>query len=435
MPDDDWGGGAPPDAPSGVVIPFPNMRPNQKLVEKWAEETAQQNEKLGAKDKFPSPLQCLDEIMRRRGLPLFSWPAAWPELGRRCRAYSGDVVIVTGPTGAGKTSFAIQVALSFTGNGIPVLWCALELDPTQITERIVANLHGVHTMVIKEQWTRERIAHSLAAIDDMWRFVDRIMDTEAQLAALRRAIALVWRIYRVKPLVVIDYLGKLSSMARDIRMATIQAAESVRALAVDEECFVLMLAQPSRAKNQALTGKVEHASAADTSGSAAESGEAENAAAIEINLEVFKADDTMTLDARWHVAKSRHVGHEGQVGSRFSKPGGVWSELDYVPAHPLQVKAAEEAEKKDKHRTTPARKPTEIRADLNAARAGDVEAAQRVALVDAIGRHGMLGMEHGELRKIRGAGRGPALQRQVQELERTGTIEKTPAGRWRLVSK
>lgn len=425
--DDDFGGAPVPDN----VIPFPGMRPNEKLRETWAKETEVQNAKLKANDKFRSPMQCLDEIIRRRGLPVFQWPALWPQLAERCRCYTGDVVIVTGPTGAGKTSFAIQVGLAFTGSGIPVLWCALELDPTQITERIVANMHGVHTMAIKEHWDRERIAHSLAAVEDMWRFVDRIMDPDAQLAALRRAIALVWRIYRVKPLVVIDYLGKLAALARDIRLATIQAAEQVRALAVDEECFVLMLAQPSRAKNQALTGKVDHESATDTSGSAAESGEAENAASIEINLEVFKADDAAELDARWNIAKSRHVGREGKVGSRFTKAGGVWSELDYIPAHPLAVKAEVEKQKKDKNRTEAAEGPIAVRKALNLSASGDASALRRAALLEAITDGGMFGLEQHLMRNVRGSARGGQLARDLQDLERAGVIERATGGRWR----
>ncbi|HEX6052770.1 MAG TPA: hypothetical protein VFZ21_26070, partial [Gemmatimonadaceae bacterium] len=140
MIDDDAFGGA--DAPDNV-IPFPGMRPNAKLTEAWSAAAAEQNKKLGTKDEFLTPAQCVDQIIRRRSLPLFQWPAGWPLLAERCRCYAGDVVIVTGPTGAGKTSFAIQVALAFAGAGIPILWCALELDPTAITERIVANLHGV----------------------------------------------------------------------------------------------------------------------------------------------------------------------------------------------------------------------------------------------------------------------------------------------------
>lgn len=420
---------------TGDVIPFPRMRPSPQLTERWTKELESHNAKLSPPDVIRSPLDCLDEIIRRRTLPVFQWPAAWPELARRARCYPGDVVVVTGPTGSGKTSWAIQVALSFTANGIPVLWCPLELDPTQITERIVANMHGVHTMAIKEHWPRERIAHSLAAVQDMWRFVGRIVDTDKQLAALERAIDLVYRVYRIKPLVVIDYLGKLAALSRDIRLATIQAAEHVRAMAVDKECFVLMLAQPSRAKNQALTGKVEHETAADTSGSAAESGEAENAASIEINLEVFKADDAEQLDARWNVAKSRHVGREGKVGARFKKPGGVWEELDYVPAHPLEVKAKVEKDKKDQHRTAPPPTPVEARKELNETRKDDANTLRRAKLLEALRRAGTAGLHASEMRNLAGFSRGMELHRSLQELERAHLAERTPGDRWRAISK
>lgn len=429
--DDAFGGTDPPDN----VIPFPGMRPNAKLSEAWAKAVEEQNKKLGTKDEFLTPAQCVDQIIRRRSLPLFQWPAAWPLLAERCRCYAGDVVIVTGPTGAGKTSFAIQVGLAFTGCGIPVLWCALELDPTAITERIVANMHGVHTMLVKEQWSADKIKHSVNAVTDMWHYVPRIMDVDAQLAAVRRGIALCMRTYRIKPLVVLDYLGKLSALERDIRLATIQAAEKIRALAVEDECYVLLLAQPSRAKNKALTGAVEHGAATETSGAAAESGEAENAASIEINLEVFKEDDADALDARWHVAKSRHVGREGQTGARFHKPGGVWSELDYVPAHPLRVKAEEEAQKKDKHRTEPPQSKLELRQAINVSAAGDAAAKRRAILFAAIRDRGVFGLEEHAMKLIPGAGRGLALSQDLQELARSGAVERAPGvdRRWRAV--
>lgn len=428
MPDDE---DADRDVKPSNVIPFPAMRPNAKLAETWDRELEAQNKKLSTADRFLSPLDCLDEIIRRRSLPVFQWPAQWPNLAERARCYPGDVVIVTGPTGAGKTSFGIQVGLSFAGAGIPVVWCALELSPTEITERLVANMHGVHTMAIKEHWPRDRIAHSLAAIQDMWKFVGRIMDTEAQLQAVRRCIAMVYRVYRVKPLVVIDYLGKLAALARDIRTATVMAAELVRALAVEEECFVLEFAQPSRAKNQALTGKTEHASAADTSGSAAESGEAENAASVEINLEVFKEDDKMELDARWHVAKSRHTGREGQVGAVFSKPGGVWRELDYIPVHPMATKGEVEKQKKDKHRTERVQAPEEVRQTMNLSRAADADAARRVWILKYLGNFGMMGVLWSDLLKAPGTGRKHALASSMQELERAGAVERY-GERWRL---
>lgn len=416
------------------VIPFPAMRANAKLAEAWARERDARNEKNRTRHRFIGPLDAVDGIMARRLLPSLSFPAAWVGLSRRARLVAGQCMGVVGPQGGGKTSFAIQVAIANTGQGIPVIWVALELDEVEITERIIANMHGVHTMAVHDHWPRERIAHSAAAVHDMWKFVERDPDPSRTLAALADAISLVKAVYRIAPVVVIDYLGKLASMANDLRQATIQAAEQLRAAAVAEMCYVMILAQPSRANNQLLTGKTDLDSATDAIAVAGESAEIEGACAVMIGLNVFKVDDAQELDAHILVPKARNTGLEGREGFKFSKPGGVWHELDYLPATPGSVKAAHEAEKKDKHRSAPARSIAEVRDELNMSRRDDSDTARRVAVLAAIKRTGAYGMTGTEIRGARAAGRGGG-GRVLQELESAGLIEKMSADRWRVIAR
>lgn len=430
--EDDFGGGV-PDAPAGGdVIPFPKMRPNAKLSEVWSRERASRNDKNHTNYAFRGPLDALDDIIRKRSMPALPWPSAWPQIGRRARAYAGDCIGVVGPKGGGKTSFAIQVGLSCNGDGIPVIWAPLELDESQITTRIVANMHGVHTAAIREHWPRERIAHSLNAVHDMWKFVDRYAEPERQIDALLAAISMAKSVYRVPPLLVIDYLGKLAVVARDIRLATIQAAEAMRAAAVREECYVMLLAQGSRGGEPSMTGRADVETASDAIGFAGESSEIEAACRVMTTLAVYKQDDAEVLKARALVGKT-NGGGEGQVGMEFQKAGGVWSELDHLPATPNEGKAKLAEEKKNKHRPTV---PTlsEVTGDINTARASDAATGRRGTLVEHIKRHGALGMDFAAMRKL-SLGRSPDVQQALQELERSATIEKTPAGRWRMVTR
>jgi len=418
---------------TAAIIPFPNMRANRRVAEAWEAEVRARNAKLETRHKFPSPLGVLDELIRKRTAPALPWPAGWPELAKRARMHAGDCVGVVGASGGGKTSFALQVCRSVMGDSIPVLWCALELDETQIATRLVANMHGVHSIVVREQWSRERIAHSLAAVDDLWRFVDRYVDIDQQLRALADAIALAKRIYRVAPLVVIDYLGKMASLARDMQLATVQAAEHLRALAVEHECYVMMLSQGSRANSVILTGRLDLDAATDAIGMAAHSAEVENACRVMLNLVVFKADDVPVLDAHVLVTKS-NTGMEGRQGFQFSKPGGVWTELGYLPATPGEIKATVIKAKADKHRTAPAPTAPEAARDLNLAKAGDADAARRVALTAAITRHGQIGMARDQMRLVMGAGRAALITGALRELVKQGLIESCGDDRWRLIT-
>lgn len=416
------------------VIPFPAMRANAKLTEAWARERDSRNQKNNTKHRFSGPLDAVDEIMARRLLPSMSWPASWPELAKRARIIAGQCIGVVGPQGGGKTSFAIQVSLANTGDGIPVIWVALELDEVEITERILANMHGVHTMAVHDHWPRERIRHSAEAVHDMWKFVERSPDPERTLAALAEAIDMIRTVYRIAPLVVIDYLGKLASMAKDLRQATIQAAEQLRAAAVSEKCYVMILAQPSRSNNQVLTGKTDLDSATDAIAVAGESAEIEGACAVMLGLNVFKADDAPALDAHILVSKARNTGLEGRQGFRFSKPGGVWHELDYLPATPNAAKAELEKAKKDKHRSSVPTLP-EVTAELNAARAGDAEASRRVCLLNELRRYGMLGADLATMKMAKGIGRSSNAGRLAQDLENAGLVEKIAGPRWRVIAR
>lgn len=431
----DFGADPPPQSVGGDIIPFPRMRPSSKLAEAWTAAVAKANVANKSRHQFLKPLDVVGSLMERRNMPAMPWPAGWTEIGRRARTYVGDCVGVVGAIGGGKTSFAIGVGLTVSADGLPVLWCALELDPPQVITRKVGYMHGVHAMVVRDQWPRDRIDHTLAAVHDMWTFVDRYDEVEQQMAAIEDAILLAWLVYRLPPLVVIDHLGELVADARDERHAIMAIARRFRAMAVRTSSFIMLLVQSSVGNQSVLTGRTEPDAASDLIGIETGGKAIASACANTIGLAVYKADDTQQLDARALLSKCRHTGLEGQVGMRFSKPGGVWSELDYLPATPGQEKAAVEADKKEKNRTAPPRTPAQARADINAASAGDAAAGRRVKIGEALRRHGMLGMEMLQIRKIPGVGKGPAVPMALQELERAGSAERLPGNKWRWIAR
>jgi KaiC/GvpD/RAD55 family RecA-like ATPase len=433
LDEDDFGGvPAPRELPSNV-IPFPAMRANAKLSEAWSAEVAVRNKKNQTRHELLSPLDVLPSLIRVRSLPPMPWPPAWPDLANRVRIYPGQCLGVVGAIGGGKTSLAIQICLAAAGCGVPILWAPLELSREELLTRIVANMFGVHMMVVRDQWPEQRIAHALAASADMWHFVDRYDDPAQQIQAIDDAAGIVEQIYRVKPLVVVDHMGQLVAEERDARTAMMRAGRKFEAMTMRREMYTILLAQGARSTQALLTGKVEVESASDALGAAAESSIMEAVCASCITLAVFKENDAESLDGQAHVGKARSTGREGTVGMRFSKPGGVWHELGHLPPTPAAVKAAEDAEKKDKNRTSPPRSQREIRAEINAGRAGDADAARRADLLAALRKAGSEGCEVGTLRLLPGTGRSASIHQALQELERANLAERMPTGRWRAV--
>ena len=423
----------PPDR--GAIIPFPRMRPNSKVAERWAAEAAQ----ISAHKAFVSPMKATASVIRRRSLPRMAIPSAMPNLARRVVTYAGDMLGIIGSQGGGKTSIAIQIALANVAEGIPVLWAPLELDPGQVVTRIAGNLHHVHAAYVRDHWHEKQLTHVMASLEDMWMFVDRFAEPELQIGEIALMIDIAWRIYNVPPLVVVDHLGKLT-IGREPRAATAWALEQLRAMTVAKQCFTLALSQGSRANQGKLTGRHEIESATDTLDTAAEARQFEEDCANVLAMSIFKVDTSLDetvggeLDGHALVGKARNTGLEGREGMRFHKAGGWWEELAYVPATPIEIKAQVEKAKRDKARLEPM-SATTARAELNAERAGDAAALRRRFILEALTRHGAMGLDISQIRKIPGAGRGALTHQALQELERQGSIERTTPTHWRFIPR
>lgn len=419
--------GSPPDdedAPADNLIPFPRMRPSSRLREAWAQLVEKRNTKNGTHYKLIAAADAVQELVRLRNMPVLAWPPAWPEMIRRVRVYPRDMVGIVGSQGGGKTSLALQAAIAAAGEGTPTVWAPLELNPPEVLARGIGNIHATHASTVRDTWSVERIQHAAGVFTDMFHFVDRIKDPAAQIAAMREAVAIAWEIYRVPPLLVVDHIGKLFVNARDPNVGAAQALEALRELTEEMDCMTMPLSQGSRGNQAVLTGRVDVDNASEAMGVAASARAFEEDCSYVLAMVLYKADDSMTLDGRMMITKARHTGLEGQVGWEFHKPGGVHREKAHLPPTPSEVKAEIEKAKKDKHRVAPPPSPAQSRQDLNAARAGDAAAMRRVKMLEVITRHGMLGIEVNELRKVPGVGRGAMFHQSLQELERASSVER-----------
>lgn len=423
---EEFGDGPAPDN----VIPFPAMRPNAKLGEVWARAVEAHNQKRKSRHKFISPADVIASMLEMRTMPKMPWPADWPQLSARCRTYVGECIGYVGSVGGGKTQKGMQLARGVMGAGLPVNWANLELGVEQGVARLLGNMNGEHAMTVLDDWEEKKLRHQVAAVTDMFHFVDRYDDTDEQLQAIRDAIEVAMQVYRVPVLTVVDHIGQLITDAKDARLEMLRVGKKLEKMALETKSWILILAQGTKAGQQLLTGKVEVESAADAIGAAAESQILQQVCSNVIVSQLYKEDDAEVLEGRDLVAKARWTGREGQVGVRYQKRGGVWIELDHLPPTPQAVEALEKSQKTDRHRTERTQSKPEIRQALNVEAAGDAAALRRAALLRAITERGMFGLEEHALKGVRGAGSGMALRRDLAELERTGAIARAPGRRW-----
>jgi replicative DNA helicase len=205
----------------------------------------------GPDEEFLTPLEILEragglaghlEAFRRSGVPL-----PYPAL-QRCVGglFPGDLAILAGTTGGGKTAFALSIAHHLAQMGEGVVIFSMEMSRAAILNRICA-LHGQwnskwvkHEM---EDWQRDRVARSYADVSEMPIYVrDASGNTVYGLiGACRRLMA-----KRSISLVVVDYLQLMTGEGRDRVHQVGSVARGLKNAAMDLERPVLALSQFSR---------------------------------------------------------------------------------------------------------------------------------------------------------------------------------------------
>jgi replicative DNA helicase len=247
----------------------------------------------------------------------------WPTVN----AVLGDglwpgLYVLVGGTGAGKTQWALQVALHAAQAGTPVLYVALELARQDLAARAVG-------LVADAAWSdllRGRIARPQLA--DLAGPAERALRalpfyTECGPPYGYDAAAFAADVHARRPgLVVLDYLQLCASSAgEDPRVAVGRVAYAARALARDLGAVVLVLSSTARVNYQALVWTDER-DPRDFVGFGKESGEIEYAAD---GVLVLAHAPAPASTARTLVVAKHRLGPTGAAalrwtGTRFTPP-------------------------------------------------------------------------------------------------------------------
>lgn len=193
------------------------------------------------------------------------WPTGFDVLDANLQGgfRSGDLVLLGGPQGMGKTTWVLQVARNIARQGRPVLYFCYEHDQTTMLIRLVAleagllggpdapNLNRIrHTFEASDGLGRslkERLADThggAEALDIVREYSDRLTihrssGSTTTLEVIKQAIEDVHRKHGAAPFVCIDYLQKIpmKGVAEEERITSV--VEQLKDMTLDFDVPVL----------------------------------------------------------------------------------------------------------------------------------------------------------------------------------------------------
>ncbi len=161
---------------------------------------------------------------------------------------AGTLVVVAAPTGAGKTSLAVQIACASATGGYPVAFFSLEMGEIQLAARVASHLLRVDTSILYKgvrealpEDFRERVA-ALAGQPLPIYFSDRGWDVVQLEGSVLHFLA-----KHGTRLVIVDYLQKVGvplSRRSDTREFEVgEVARNLKRMAVQQGICVVALSQ------------------------------------------------------------------------------------------------------------------------------------------------------------------------------------------------
>ncbi|CAM3530482.1 DnaB-like helicase C-terminal domain-containing protein [Nocardioides zeicaulis] len=243
-----------------------------------------------------------------------------PAIGGGMRA--GSLVLLAGPQGMGKSTFALQIARNNAATGRPVLYFSYEHDAEDISQKLLAleageldesdqvRVNNIRS-IFDDLWVSslehrlESVPAGIEALSRMERyahllFVHRSTGTRTGIPAIQETIASVQEATGQVPLVVVDYLQKVKSSQTDDEARSTEVVEGLKDLAIDIGAPVLAIAAAD--KTALRTGTRMRAS--DLRGSSALA---------------YEADVVMVLANKFDIVARHHLTYDLNNAERFKE--------------------------------------------------------------------------------------------------------------------
>ena len=278
-------------------------------------------------------LDLLAEIAREKDFDrLRGLPTGFPGLDEKTAGlHGGDLVILAGRPGAGKTAFALNIVRHVTATGAGVLFFSLEMSSEQLVARLLSqgevDAQKIRTgrNMTHEDFTK--MAETAHALENRALYIDDSGTLNTlEMGARARRLARSLRPSGGLGLVVVDYLQLLSNAAdeaggenRATQVAMI--SRNLKALARDLNVPVIALSQLNRAVESRPT-KTPMLS------DLRESGAIEQDADLVLFLHGKERTAEDALDVNLIIAKQRN-GPVGTFRMNFYRHYSLFRELDF----------------------------------------------------------------------------------------------------------
>jgi replicative DNA helicase len=282
----------------------------------------------GTTDEFLSPMGVIEsygglsayvEHSQRCGVPV-PFPLLTEFIGG---FQSGDLIVLGGDTGQGKTALALNLAVHAAQAGHGVAIFSMEMSKKQILNRILAILGGFSGGIFRHTLSESQCRRVAGAAADAAELPLWIRDnTGASVANIEGSLRRLKARHSVG-LVIVDYLGLLSGEGRSRTEQVSSIARGLKNLAMAVDVPLLALAQFSRA-HLTLKAKAELHDLKD-------SAEIEHAANLALFLE--DVEQTMPDDPREPIRidlriKKQRDGVKGSaVPLWFTRANGTFSQI------------------------------------------------------------------------------------------------------------
>jgi replicative DNA helicase len=242
-----------------------------------------------------------------------------PLIGGGLRA--GSLILLAGPQGLGKSTFALQIARNTAASGRPVLYFSYEHDAEDLTQKLISMEAGE-----LDESDQVRINAVRSIFDDLWvsslehrleslpsgqqalakvahyselLFVHRSTGTRTDIPAIQSAVEMVRELSGSVPLVIVDYLQKVKSNDNiDEDAKSTEIVEGLKDLAIDFGAPILAIAAAE--KSALRTGKRMRA------------GELRGSSAL-----AYEPDVVMVLNNKFDIVARHHLTYDLGNAERF----------------------------------------------------------------------------------------------------------------------